>query len=356
MPSPPSTRPSGARGRRLFVFVREDGEAATEQPSPQRRLASPARGARGYPRRALDDNNDTSAIAFAVLGPRAVEIDVPGPDCVAQAAEQVAQEQRLGVRRFRVPHVGVPRAPAIEIVVPAHGVMSAVRTALVARFIDLDEHVNGRIDRLEVVELVVATEASGQALCRYVRRVEHAVAARAYVGIAGMAVEVRAGQSAVPRPVVLSVRGGVHADVAAARPDVALEDVLLRRIEDVTRRIQEDDRAVSRQVLLRKDAGILRRIDCKPILLSELLYCGDAVGDRAVTKSRRLGEDEHARLLRVCRDGDRDRGEERERDDESGHGTRERWETTATGVRQSAAPFGMWVPPLHARIGLTRQR
>src|SRR5207248_9011784 len=126
-----------------------------------------------YPRRALNDNNDTTAIAFAVLGPRAVEIDVPGSDCVAQAAEQMVQEQRLGVRRFRVPHVGVPRAPAIEIVVPAHGVMSAVRAALVARFIDLDEHVNGRIDRLEVVELVVATEASRQALCRYVRRVEH---------------------------------------------------------------------------------------------------------------------------------------------------------------------------------------
>src|SRR5256885_12091655 len=153
-------------------------------------------------------------IAFAVLGPRAVEIDVPGSDCVAQAAEQVAQEQRLGVRRFRVPHVGVPRAPAIEIVVPAHGVMSAVRTALVARFIDLDEHVNGRIDRLEVVELVLATEASGQARCRYVRRVEDAVAARAYVGIAGMAVEVRAGQSAVPGPVVPSARGGGHADAA----------------------------------------------------------------------------------------------------------------------------------------------
>src|SRR5213078_594504 len=30
MPSPPSTRPSGARGRRSFVFVREDGETATD--------------------------------------------------------------------------------------------------------------------------------------------------------------------------------------------------------------------------------------------------------------------------------------------------------------------------------------
>src|SRR5207253_4533747 len=30
MPPPPSTRPSGARGRRSVVFVREDGETATE--------------------------------------------------------------------------------------------------------------------------------------------------------------------------------------------------------------------------------------------------------------------------------------------------------------------------------------
>src|SRR5437879_6015939 len=30
MPSPSSTRPSGTRGRRSFVFVREDGETATD--------------------------------------------------------------------------------------------------------------------------------------------------------------------------------------------------------------------------------------------------------------------------------------------------------------------------------------
>src|SRR2546430_3685192 len=149
-------------------------------------------------------------------------------DRVAQSTEQVLQEQRLCVRRLRVPHVGVPRASAIEIVVPAHGVMGAVGPPLVTCLVDLDQHMDGRIDRLEVVEFVITAEASGQAFRRYVRRIEHPVAARAHVGIVGMAVEVRAGQSAVPRPVVLGVRGGVHADVAAARLDVAFEDVLLR--------------------------------------------------------------------------------------------------------------------------------
>jgi len=37
----------------------------------------------------------------------------------------------------------------------------AVGSALVALLVDLDEHVDGRIDRLEVVELVFALEARG---------------------------------------------------------------------------------------------------------------------------------------------------------------------------------------------------
>src|SRR5439155_12929747 len=107
-------------------------------------------------------------------------------------------------------------------------------------------------------------------------RVERAVAALANVGIVGMAVEVRARQPAVPRPVVLRICGGVHADISAARLDVALEVVLLRRIQDVTRRTQEDDRAVSRQDLMGEGAGILGRVDRESVLLPKLPECGDA--------------------------------------------------------------------------------
>src|SRR5437660_8469930 len=112
-------------------------------------------------------------------------------------------------------------------------------------------------------------------------------------------------------PVVLGVRGGVHADESAARLDVALEVILLCRIHHVTGRIQEDHSAVSGQVLLGKGASILGRVDRESVLLSELPYCGDAVRNGAVAESRRFGEDEHPRLLRMCWDGDRDRGKER---------------------------------------------
>src|SRR3989441_13350022 len=82
-------------------------------------------------------------------------------DRVAESAEQVLQEERLGAGGLGGAHVGVTRAAAVEIVIPAHGVVIAVGPALVALLVALDEHVDGRIDRLEVVVLVLALEARG---------------------------------------------------------------------------------------------------------------------------------------------------------------------------------------------------
>ena len=112
----------------------------------------------------------------------------------------------------------------------------------------------------------------------------------------------------------------MHADISAAGLDVPLEDILLRRIQHVARRTQEDHGAVARQVFLRKGARVLRRVDRESILLAELPDGGDAVGDGAVTKSCCLREHEHPRLLCVCGDGDRDRGKERDGEKESVHG------------------------------------
>ena len=51
----------------------------------------------------------------------------------------------------------------------------------------------------------------------------------------------------VPRPVALGVGGRVDADVAVAGADVGLERGLLRRVEHVAGREQEDDGVVRRE-------------------------------------------------------------------------------------------------------------
>ena len=147
----------------------------------------------------------------------------------------------------------------------------------------------------------------------------------------------------------------MHADVSAARLDVALEDILLRRIQHVPRRTQEDDGAVARQVLLRKSAGVLSRVDRKPMLLSELAYGGDAVGSGVVTESGGLGKDEHVRLLRRCGDrgGDRDRGKdgEREGNEESVHGHQSAAAPQPAPIRSANFSRSMLPPETMATIG-----
>src|SRR5437762_993062 len=116
----------------------------------------------------------------------------------------------------------------------------AVRPAFVALFVDLDKCVNGRIDRLEVVELVFTDQRVGKSLGGRMTLVEHAVSGFANVGASRMAVEPGAGEPAVPRPVVLCVRGRMDSHVSAASLDIALEIVLLRGVQYVAGGVQED--------------------------------------------------------------------------------------------------------------------
>src|SRR6266581_5145956 len=132
--------------------------------------------------------------------------------------------------------------------------------------------------------------------------VEHTVRPFANVGIPRMAIEVRPRESSVPRPVVLGVRGGMNAHVSATSLDVALEVVLLCGVQYVAGCVQEDDCAVSREVLRGESGGVFGRVDGEPILLSELPDSRDPDSDGAVAESRRLGEHEYARLLGACGD------------------------------------------------------
>src|SRR4026208_695477 len=195
------------------------------------------------------------------------------------------EEERLGECRLGVTHVGVPRASAIEVVVPAHGMAVAVRPALVALLVDVDEHADRRIDRFEVVKLVFAIPAVGEFLGGDVALVEHTEGAFADVGVVWMAIEPGASQPAVPRPVVLRVGGSVNSEVSTTSLDVALEVVLLCGVEYVAGGVEEDDCAVLREVLGGERAGVFGGVDGKAILLSEFPDRGESDSNRAVSIS-----------------------------------------------------------------------
>src|ERR1700682_4807007 len=182
------------------------------------------------------------------------------------------------------------------------------------------DHVDCWINRLEVVELVLAVPAIGQPLCGRVGLVEHTERALANVGVVRMATEPGAGEPAVPGPVVLGVRRGMNSHVSATSLDVALEIVLLCGVQYVAGCVQPDDCAVPREVLRGEGAGIFGRVDGEPILLSELPDSGESHSDGAVAVSGRLGEDEYARLLAACGDRNADRSEQKRERGESLHG------------------------------------
>src|SRR6266568_2077768 len=173
--------------------------------------------------------------------------------------------------------------------------------------------------------------------------VEHTVRPFANVGIPRMAIEVRPRESSVPRPVVLGVRGGMNAHVSATSLDVALEVVLLCGVQYVAGCVQEDDGAISREVLRGERASVFSRVDGEPVFLSELFDSGDPDSDGAVSESGRLGEDEYARLLAACGDWDADRSEQKRERDESLHGrSRAMGDDQRTPARQSAPPPPRW--------------
>ena len=72
------------------------------------------------------------------------------------------------------------------------------------------------------------------------------------------------------------------------------------------------------QVLVVERRRVFRRVDGEALLRADLLDERDARLDRAVAEARRLGEDQHARLLRLSGEGDaRGRQHEQRHDEET---------------------------------------
>jgi hypothetical protein len=130
--------------------------------------------------------------------------------------------------------------------------------------------------------------------------------------VAGVAVEVRADEVAVPAPVVLRVGCGVHSGVTAAGLDVVLERRLLLRVEHVAGGREEHDRVVLgelRGVELRR---VLGRVDGEGVGGAERLDGGDPGRDRVVPEACGLREDQHLRIGGLGARG-------RDRDEQRGH-------------------------------------
>jgi hypothetical protein len=134
-------------------------------------------------------------------------------------------------------------------------------------------------------------------------------------GLVGrVALEVGADEPAVPGPVVLRVGRGVDARVAAARLDVALERGLLRGVEGIPGRGEEDDRVVLPERGRGEVRGVLGPVDGDAVRARHLADRGAADGDRVVPEAGRLGEHEdlllgtERGLVARGRDGGKGRG------------------------------------------------
>ncbi len=240
----------------------------------------------------------------AVRGERARR----GPD----AAEQVGAELRVREGLVGVPAAGVPGPAAVVRLAPGDRVVVAHRAAArrVRGLVEAGQHVRGG-------------RAGWCGSCTTRRAGSSAPAAPAVDGCAGSStftaaclvgrvrVEVGADEVAVPGPVVLGVGRRVHARVAAAGADVALERGLLRGVEHVAGGGQPHDGLVLREVGVGEGVRVLGRGDGEIVGGAELLDRRDAGRDRVVPEPGRLGEDQHVERGGVG--GGRDEGACRER-------------------------------------------
>ena len=188
---------------------------------------------------------------------------------------------------------GVPGAALADLVAPGGGVIAIHTAALVARLIEArqDQHAlhAARIGPVDV-PLVGALECIGPA--GHARMILRFVAHDGFLD-RRVRLEVRADQVAVPGPVVLRVAGRVDADVAAAILDEALEGLLLRRVEHVAGRVQEDDHAKPREIGGREGRGVFGCLDGEAGC-EQVLHRGDAGLDAVVAEASRLREEQHA--------------------------------------------------------------
>src|SRR6266404_585147 len=225
------------------------------------------------------------------------------------------QEQPLGIAFARMAHRGVPAAAAVDLLTPGDRVVDTHLAAGIGRFIERCQNVYGtaRVGA-KVVPFVGSHPNRREPLSGGVTEVLDMDGGALDLWVAS---EIGADEPAIPGPLVLGVACRVDADEAAAGADIAFESGFLVCVEDGPGGTEEYDDLVSSELRIGETRGILRAIHGEGVFGAERLDGGDPVGDRVVTKSTRLREDEHSEpRLRALRRGaavDR-RAENREHD------------------------------------------
>ena len=136
----------------------------------------------------------------------------------------------------------------------------------------------------ERVELVEDRELRLEVLGRGVVRV---LADEVAVLLERVVLEVRADDPRVERPLVLGVRRGVDADVAAARRGCTARTPPAGGPRGPCRSCSRTSRPCTCEVRRRERAGVLGRVDAEAVLAAEALDRGDADLDRVVAEARR---------------------------------------------------------------------
>jgi len=128
-----------------------------------------------------------------------------------------------------------------------------------------------------------------------------------------MLAKISADQPAVPGPIILGVRRRMDADEALAPADEALERGLLRVVQHVARRTQEDHCIVSGQPRVAEAPRIFGRCQRPASLRRKPTQCLDAGRDRFVPVLYRAREHQQRHAIASCRSRSRCRARARSR-------------------------------------------
>jgi hypothetical protein len=222
-------------------------------------------------------------------------------------------ERRIGVALGGVAHAGVPGPAALEGMTPRDRMIRSHGPALI-RLLRHRGHDVRRLPRIavEFVPLVDPGPSGGEVPARRMTAVGDADHRRLRDG---MRDERRPDEIAVPRPVVLGVRGRMHPDEPTTSSHEPLKGALLGAVEDVAGGQQEHHHVEPGQAGVGERGGVLGMGARDPSLGGNLQEGVHGLVDAVVPEARRLREDQRGPRRPGRRSNRRERSRQHQRRD-----------------------------------------